>query len=80
MSLEQRRTKLVYATIEQLVAEGRKRFQPGDVNSALRAIDQPLGTWEVRGEFTLLAEQGLIELDKATGLWSLTKPEKRKAV
>ena len=79
MSVEQRRTKLVYSTIQELVDGGLKQFKPGDVNAALRTQGQPLGTWEVRGEFSMLAEQGLIELDTATGLWSLAKPNSRQA-
>ena len=79
MSLEQRRTKLVYSIIQDLVAGGQSEFQPGDVNSALRRQGQPLGTWEVRGEFSKLAADGLIELDAASGRWTLSKAKKRKA-
>ncbi|NND44874.1 MAG: hypothetical protein HKN58_06090 [Xanthomonadales bacterium] len=66
MSLEARRTKLVYSVIEDLVAGGQSDFLPGDVNSALRRDGQPLGTWEVRAEFSTLADEGLIELDPAS--------------
>jgi len=80
LSVEQRRTKLVYASIQELVTAGTSEFRPGDVNSALRRDGQPLGTWEVRGEFAILAEQGVIELDPATGLWTLAKADKREAI
>ena len=79
MSLEQRRTKLVYSIIQDLVAGGQAQFQPGDVNAALRRQGQPLGTWEVRGEFSVLADQGLIDVDPATAQWTLAKPSKRQA-
>lgn len=79
MSVEQRRTKLVYSVIQELVEGGQSQFQPGDVNAALRRQGQPLGTWEVRGEFSVLTDQGLIDLDTATGRWTLAKSTKRKA-
>jgi hypothetical protein len=79
LSVEQRRTKLVYSVIEELVEAGKAEFQPGDVNSALRERGQPLGTWEVRGEFSVLSNQGLINLDPTTGRWALAKSKNRQA-
>lgn len=79
MSVEQRRTKLVLSVIQDLVAAGQGDFQPGDVNAALRRQGQPLGTWEVRGEFSTLTADGWIELNPATGRWTLAKNKDRKA-
>ena len=79
MSVEQRRTDLVRSVIQELTDAGKAPLQPGDVNSALRQRGQPLGTWEVRREFARLAELGELELDAASGRWSLTKAHKQQA-
>lgn len=60
---------LVAAVVEKLVAEGRAEFRPGDVVSQLREQNQPMGTWEVRGELSKLEAEGLIENDPDTGVW-----------
>jgi len=69
LSLEERRTDLVRAAIDALVADGHGEFRPGDVVSRLRAQNQPMGTWEVRGELSKLEAAGEIELDPATAVW-----------
>ena len=69
MSLAERRTNLVLSVIEDLVAEGCREFRPGDVVSRLRARNQPLATWEVRGELTNLENEGVIELEPDSGAW-----------
>jgi hypothetical protein len=38
----------------------------------LRDRELPMGTWEVRREFTRLEAEGAIACDPATGLWHLT--------
>ncbi len=72
MSLERKRTETVYEIVRELVDGGREAFRPGDVCSVLRARNQPMGAWLVRGEFHILAEQGLIKLNPETGDWRLT--------
>lgn len=79
MSNEARRTKTVHTVIQELVEHGRTAFRPGDVTSALRERGQPMGTWEVRGEFSILEERGLISYDADTGQWSVAKKARRKA-
>lgn len=79
MSIEHRRTKTVYAVIRDVVEQGAVAFGPGDVTAALRDRGQPLGAWEVRGEFSILEADGLIELDAETGRWSLTEAASREA-
>lgn len=69
MSLEQRRTELVRSVIDALVAEGHTTFVPGDVVSRLRAQNQPMGAWEVRGELSKLEAEGMIENDPVTAAW-----------
>ncbi len=75
LSLARRRTNLVYSVIEKLVAEGHREFRPGDVVGRLRAQNQPMGTWEVRGELSNLEAEGVIELEPGSGVWR-TVPEK----
>ncbi|XOV83490.1 MAG: hypothetical protein ACFHXK_21975 [bacterium] len=71
MSIEQRRTEEVFAIIQELVAGGKTRLRPGDVNTVLRERNSPMGTWAVRAEFTRLEEQGHISCDAQTGDWQL---------
>jgi len=79
LSIENRRTKTVYDVIQELVREGHTSFRPGDVNSALRKRSQPMGTWEVRRELSVLEAGGLIELDAESGTWSLNAAAAKKA-
>lgn len=79
MSLAQRRTKLVLAAIEKITADGASEFRPGDITSHLRARNQPLGAWEVRGELSNLEAAGVIQVDAASGRWRLVAEKARKA-
>lgn len=78
MSVDRKRTETVYAIILELVEGGLQQLRPGNVNSVLRERGQPMGTWEVRGEFSILQAQGLIDLDTATGDWQVTENATRK--
>lgn len=78
MSIAQRRTKLVFAVIETLVANGRTEFRHGDIASHLREQGQPLGVWEIRGELSNLEAEGLITANAATGAWQLAPTRARK--
>lgn len=69
MSVERRRTEVVREIIQELFASGRSQVRPGDVNSALRQRGMPMGTWEVRAEFTALEAEGALTLDPATAGW-----------
>lgn len=62
---------LVASVVEKLVADGPTEFRPGDVVSRLREQNQPMGTWEVRGELAKLEAEGLIENDPDTGAWRM---------
>jgi hypothetical protein len=79
LSIEHRRTKTVFAAIQKLIEQGAASFRPGGVTSALRDGGQPMGAWEVRGEFSILEAEGLIELDVASGAWSLSEGASKKA-
>ncbi len=69
MSVERRRTEVVREIIQELFASGRSQVRPGDVNSVLRERGMPMGTWEVRAEFTELEAEGALVLDVATAGW-----------
>ena len=69
MSVERRRTEVVREVIQALFASGRTQVRPGDVNSVLRERGMPMGTWEVRAEFTTLEAEGAVVLDPATAGW-----------
>lgn len=79
MSLDQRRTDLVATVVEAVVAQGNGEFRPGDVVSLLRQRNQPMGTWEVRGELSKLEAAGMLENDPETGRWRLAAQRSLKA-
>ena len=72
MSFEKRRTATVASIIAELIAGGKSSLRPGDVNAELRERGNPMGTWEVRAEFSRLEELGEIQLDAASGTWQLS--------
>jgi hypothetical protein len=78
MSEDARRLKLVQAAIEALIAAGATEFRPGDVASYQRDKSDPIPVWELRGIFTILSAQGLIEADPSTGAWQM-KGDKKSA-
>lgn len=75
MSKEARKTRLIFETIQQIVAEGHSNFRPGHVADALRNSTSPMLTYEIRGEFSKLENDGLISVDAATGAYRLTQSE-----
>ena len=79
MSISHRRTKLVFATFEELVGEGRTEVRPGDITNRLRERNLPLSYWEVRGELSNLEAEGLICVHAETGAWQLAPKAARKA-
>jgi len=73
LSTDRRRTETVYAVIKELFADGKSSVRPGDVTSVMRERNAPIGTWQMRAEFTTLEEQGLIQCDAETSDWHLTE-------
>ena len=73
MSIERRRTEMVYSVIRELFSNGKTSVRPGDVNALLRERDTPMGTWEVRAEFSHLESDGRLACDEDTGDWYLTE-------
>jgi len=79
LSIENRRTKLVFSAMEKLVAGGRAEIRPGDITAALRESGTPMLAWEVRGVLSELETEDLIRLDAASGAWLLAEEASRKA-
>ena len=79
MSEDARRLKLVVAAIEALLEAGATEFRPGDVATHQRNIGDPVPVWELRGLFTALAKQGLIEVDAKTGAWHMKDSDRSAA-
>ena len=75
MSIERKRTETVYGIVRELVEGGKSVFRPGDVCSVLRERNRPMGAWLVRGEFSVLEQESLIEPIPETGDWRLTGNE-----
>ena len=69
LSVDRRRTDVVRAIVVELFQSGRESIRTGDVNAVLRERDMPMGTWEVRAEFTNLEAEGVIRLDPAAAIW-----------
>jgi len=72
VSVERRRTAVVQGVIEELIAGGKATVRPGDVCTLLREKGLPMGTWEVRAEFTRLESEGVIRIDPASAAWTLS--------
>ena len=71
MSFEKRRTAKVSEVVLELFNSGKSTIRPGDVNAIMRERNMPMGTWEVRAEFTKLEREGVIACDADTGHWRL---------
>jgi hypothetical protein len=82
MTTDRRHIDLVLRVFKELVAEGTDGVSPGAVNSRLRELGEPMGTWEVRGAFTTLETNGAIVIDTQTSAWYLaddhSKTRKRR--
>jgi hypothetical protein len=61
----------VQGIIEELITGGTAAVRPGDVCTRLREKGLPMGTWEVRAEFTRLESEGVIRIDPASAAWTL---------
>ena len=71
LSFEKRRTAKVSEVVLELFNSGKSTIRPGDVNAVMRERNMPMGTWEVRAEFSKLERDGLIACDTDTGDWRL---------
>ncbi len=73
-SQQRERTQKVFAAIKQATDNRTTTpFRPGDISQTLRDGGYPLGSWEIRGEFSALAELAMITLDEASAAWALTE-------
>lgn len=73
-SQSKERAQKVFNAIKQATEnKASSTFRVGTISETLRSGGFPLGSWEVRGEFTTLANAGLIALDTASAQWQLTK-------
>ena len=67
------RTQKVFNAIKSTVDNSASTtFRAGDISQTLRNGGFPLGSWEVRGEFSNLESSKLIKLDTAAAEWALT--------
>ena len=66
-----RLTKTIYDVICSVVADGNNALRPGDIVGKMRDDGSPLGSWEVRGQFSQLENLGLLKIDVDTGIWQL---------
>ncbi len=74
LSIELRRTEMVYNVIQQIAAAGKETLRPGDVSTRLREMGSPLGSWEIRAEFSVLERQSRIACDAESGAWFIVQP------
>ena len=71
MTTDRRSIDLVLRVFKELVAAGADGVSPGAVNTRLREVGEPMGTWTVRGAFSALEADGEIVIDEQTGAWYL---------
>ena len=72
MSIDRKRTEILFGLICELDGNGQAEFRPGDLCALLRERNQPMGAWMVRREFSKLEDEGLIAIDPASGAWHRT--------
>lgn len=71
---QRERTQKVFDAIKKSVAnKADVKFSAGDVSQTLRDGGFPLGSWEVRGEFSALQGVDMIALDEDSAQWHLTQ-------
>lgn len=70
---QRERTQKVFNAIKSTVDNSTSQsFRSGDISQTLRNGGFPLGSWEVRGEFSALQSINMIELDSSAADWRLT--------
>ena len=69
MSEARRLNRAVYDTFMRLAGADAKLVDVGELAEAMRALDLPMGAWQLRGELQHLRQQGLVELDADTARW-----------
>lgn len=74
MSEALRQNRIVHDTFLKLAGDTCRSVEVGELAAALRALDLPMGAWEIRGELTALRERGLVELEADTARWRLAAP------
>lgn len=68
------RAQKVFSAIKKATDNSTStHFRVGTISQTLRDGGFPLGSWEVRGEFTVLKDAGLIALDATSAQWQLTE-------
>jgi len=73
-SQSKERAQKVFVAIKQATENNTSNpFRVGTISEILRIGGFPLGSWEVRGEFTTLANAGFITLNTASAQWQLTE-------
>lgn len=74
MSEALRQNRIVHDAFLKLAGDAGRLVDVGELAAAMRALDLPMGAWEIRGELVTLREQGLVELDASSARW---RPAKR---
>lgn len=73
MGEERRLTRMIYDAFVAVVETGQEEIRPGHVVQYMREHNNPLGIWNVNGEFSKLRNMGVIELDEDTATWKLVR-------
>ena len=66
-------TRMIYDAFVAVVETGNEEIRPGHVVQYMREQNNPLGIWNVNGEFSKLRKMGVIELDEDTATWKLVR-------
>lgn len=79
MSEALRLNRMVHDAFLKLTGDGHRAVDVGELAAAMRALDLPMGAWQIRGELAALQDQGLVELDTSTARWRPVKPAAQAA-
>lgn len=75
MGEERRLTRMIYDAFVAVVDSGQDEIRPGHIVQYMREQNNPLGIWNVNGEFSTLRSMGVIELDEDTATWRLVRSQ-----
>ena len=73
LSEERRLTRTIYDAFVSVVDSGQEEVRPGHVVQYMRDQDNPLGIWNVVGEFNKLRDMGVIALDESSATWRIVR-------
>ena len=69
MSVDTRRVEKVFSVMQNLASAGHGLVRVGEIADALRDVNAPTPTWQLRADCSALADEGRISLHAESGAW-----------